>query len=93
MNIPTIKDIDNAIFIYYNYPEIGSSQIIELFGHKSKSTINKLKKTAKALMIERNIHAHSLYCVNTAIAYEVWGIDVKDHEKRRKKLQELKLAK
>ncbi len=31
MNIPQISDIDTALRIFYQYPEIGTREIMELF--------------------------------------------------------------
>lgn len=91
MNIPQITDLDVALHIYYRYPEIGSKEIQLLFHRHSKSTISRLKKLAKRKMTEDGIYTHGLYKLNTVSAYEAWGIDVKDLEARRSKLQKLGL--
>ena len=91
MNIPQITNIDTALKIYYLYPEIGSTEIAKLFSKNSKSTICRLKKIAQGVMTEEKVFAHGLYKVNTECAYKSWGIDVKDLERRRDKLQKLGL--
>ena len=42
-------------------------------------------------MIKRNMPTFHQYRINTVIAYDVWGIDITDLERRRKKLKELSL--
>ena len=92
MNLPTITSIENALKVYYNHSEIGNKEIIELFGKRSSATIVRLKQAVKNEMNERNIMSYGMYKVNTNVAYDVWGLDVDDLEKRRKKLSELALA-
>lgn len=91
VNIPKITSIDTAIIIYYNNMELSNKEIIELFGHKSKSTINNLKKVVKERMREKGVYSLGLHTINTNIAYDVWGIDIEDLERRREKLQQLNL--
>ena len=93
MNIPLITDIDTAISIYYKYPEISTKEIILLFNKHSKSTVSKLKKIAQKRMIEDDVYSHGMYKINTECAYRAWGIDVDDLEKRRNKLQNLRIIK
>ena len=91
MYIPTITSIDNALRIYYENSEIGNKEIRFLFGNRSTATILKLKKLVKIEMIKRNIPTFSANKINTVVAYDVWGINVIDLEKRRKKIKELSL--
>ena len=91
MSIPQIQDIDTALRIFYRYPEIGTNEISQLFIKNSKSTINRLKKIAQKQMLTDNILTHGMYKINTKSAYKSWGIDVRDLEERRNKLQELGL--
>jgi hypothetical protein len=91
INIPQITDISTVIKTYYLFPEIGNKEIKLIFGNKSSATVSKLKKLAKKSMYENNVLTHGLYKVNTESAYRAWGIDIKDLEKRMKKLHELNL--
>jgi len=91
MNIPQIVSINEALRIYYSYSEIGNKEIIVLFGRISSATISKLKKLAKDEMVKRGVISYGMYKVNTSVALSVWGIDVEDLEKRRKKLKALEL--
>jgi len=91
VNIPPITSIDNALHIYYSNSEIGNKEISDLFGRLSSATISRLKNAVRKEMDRRGIHSYGLYKVNTAVAFGVWGIDVTDLEKRRKKLKDLNL--
>ena len=88
-----IKDIDTALTIYYSYPEIGNKEMIDLFGDMASSTIAKMKKMAKERMIEEDVNSCMQFTVNTKLAYESWGIDVDELERRRNKLIKLGLRK
>jgi len=92
MNIPPITSIDTALRIYYAHSEIGNKEIAALFGKRSPTTICRLKHIVKDEMSSRNILSYGTNKVNTAVAFDVWGIDVKDLEKRMKKMQELGLS-
>ena len=87
-----IVSIDVALKVYYSNPEIGNKEIRELFGPMSTSTLANMKRTVLREMTERGIKSFRDHTVNTKVAYEVWGLDVDDLEKRRKKLQALGLA-
>lgn len=86
-----ITSIDTALKIYYSKPEIGSKEMKELFGELGKCTLTQMRKPVLEVMAERGIKSFRQHTVNTDVAYEVWGIDVKDLERRRKKLKELGL--
>ena len=89
MKVRKIADIDTALYIYYRYPEIGNKEIKELFGGLGSATLTKYKK---AVQIKQNVKTSQLYTINTEMAYEVWGIDVAELEKRRDKLKKLGLS-
>ena len=91
MNIPQISSIDNTLKVYYEYPEIGNKEIRYLFGNRSSATISRLKKMAKEEMIIRDMPTFCTNKVNTAIAFDAWGINISDIEKRMKKMRELDL--
>ena len=91
MNIPSVKSIPNALKIYYAHSEIGNKQIKDLFGSPSSATVAKLKRAVKNEMAKREIMSYGHNKVNTCVAYEVWGIDVIDLERRMKKLKNLDL--
>lgn len=91
MKFKPITSIDDALRIFYTYPEIGNREIRELFGTLGNSTISSYKKAVRKIQTERGVRTSQMNTVNTEIAYEVWGIDVKDLEIRRKKLKNLGL--
>ena len=72
-------DSATALRIYLEHTEIDTCDIRELFDCAS-NTATRLKKVAMELMVD------------TAIAYEAWGIDIDEVEKRLKKLNSLKKA-
>lgn len=79
-------DIEIAVRLYYEKPEITNSDIKELFGTGETQTI---KKAVKEEMAKRGVKSWLPHSVNTEIAYEVWGIDIDNFEKRLKKLRTL----
>ena len=91
MNRPQITSIDNALKIYYENAEIGNKEIRYLFGSRSSATISRLKKIAKNEMMKRDIPTFCTNKVNTTVAFDIWGIDIADLEKRMQKIQELNL--
>ena len=91
MNIPPITNIDNALKIYYMFSELGNKEIIALFGRRSSATVSRLKRIVKDEMNNRNILTYGANKVNTSVAFDVWGLDVKDLENRMKKIKELNL--
>ena len=88
-----IASIDTQLRIYYEHAEIGTDEVRTLFGQNiSDSTVSKLKKLARAKMVDMEVqYVFSRFCVNTEAAYAAWGIDVNDLERRKKKLAALKL--
>ena len=91
MHKRNIKDISTALRIYYENTEIGNSEIRELFGSLANSTMYHMKNEVLKVMAERNTPRYRHHTVNTEVAFEVWGIDVDDLEKRRAKLIKLGL--
>lgn len=87
-----IKDLKNCLRIYYTFPEIGNAEIKELFG-VSAGMATALKKPVREAQIKENVMVLDKYCVNTELAFKVWGIDIDDIERRIKKLEELGLYK
>lgn len=87
----SIKDLDslkNCLRIYYIYPEIGSPEIKELFG-VADATATGLKKAVREQQARDNVMVLDKHCVNTELAFKVWGIDIDDIERRVKKLEKL----
>lgn len=85
LRIPGLRDIPTAIRIYYEKHELTTSDIIELFGCCA-ATAKKMKDMARKLMGERDIPNWNALAVNTDCAFEAWGLDIEDLERRYKKL-------
>ena len=92
MKVKRIVDIDTASYIYYRYPEIGNKEIKELFGGLGSAALTKYKKAVQEEQIKQDVKTSQLHTINTEVAYEVWGIDVAELEKRRDKLKKLGLS-
>ena len=85
-----ITSIDTAIRLYYMYPELTNAQIKELFGDKTGvETATRYKNKVRQEEVKRGIKTNTPGAVNTVVAYEVWGLDIKDLEARREKLKKL----
>ena len=87
--IPQITDIKTAIELYYSRTMLSNADIIVLFGKHSKRTIAKLKAMAKNKMSEQKKPIFNALCVDTYAAYEAWGLDIRDLERRYKELKKL----
>ena len=86
-----VKDLKICLKIYYTCPELGSDEIKELFG-VSDGVASSMKKPVRKKQIEDGVMVLDKYCVNTELAFKVWGIDIEDIERRVKKLEKLGLA-
>lgn len=91
MRIPLIQSVETAIRVFYAYPQLGNKQIRELFGHISDVRCVGLKRIAFDLMKERGIMRYNDVVVNTDVAYEAWGLDIAELEKRLKKTRQFGL--
>lgn len=89
VRIPQITSIETALRIYYSRIELSSTDMRDLFGKISDTAVWKLKKKARELMAERSTPMWNARYVNTEVAYEAWGIDVLDLERRHEKLKQL----
>lgn len=76
-----ITSIETAVQIYYTFPELGTDEVIQLFGC-SKATATRLKKRARDRQIREGIITFSDANVNTKTAYKEWGLDIADLERR-----------
>ena len=69
------KDIDTALRIYYQRPELSNSDLTELFPGVGESTIARWKKKIHAMEIEEDVRLSQARVINTKIAYKFFGID------------------
>jgi len=88
-HIPPITSVEHSVWLYYAKNELGNAEIRGLFGDRADATICRLKELAREVQRERDVKTWQTYTVNTECAYEAWGLDVEDLEKRAKKLQKL----
>ncbi len=93
IRIPQIKDIAAAIRIYYSRLELENDDIRELFPGVSNSKIANLKKPVLENMNKNGILRYGYHSINTQAAFEVWGLDIKDLEKRLSALNRLNMLK
>lgn len=91
VRVPQIVDISTAIRLYYTRIELSNSDIRELFGSIGSSRIVQLKNLAKKRMIERNRPYYNAMYVNTEDAFEAWGLDIGELERRYAKLRKMGL--
>ena len=89
MKFLPIADIETALRIYYQYPEIGHKELKKLFSSISNSTLSKYMREIRRVQAARNVKTCTMHSVNTRTAYEVMGIDVDDLEHRLAKLKKL----
>lgn len=88
-----VKDINAALEAYYcSNGYINNTQIKRIFGLKSDSAIAKIKHMVQDEEVKRGVPIVIPKHVNVKIAYEMWGIDINELERNRKKLTELNLA-
>ncbi len=91
VRIPQVADIRSAIELYWSKTEIGTNDICALFG-VNRERAAKLKGVAREKMSERGTINYNSMCVNTEVAYESWGLQIGDLERRYAKLRKLKEA-
>ena len=87
-----IQNIGYAVRLFYEKVELSNDDIKNLFGVSSPATVKKMKDKVLAAMEERNIPRYSRYGVNTDVAFEVWGLDIKALERKHRQFQKLNLA-
>lgn len=89
VRIPQITSVETALQLYYNRIELSGADIKELFGEISNCTIAKLKNKARELMNERSTPIWNAQNVNTEVAFEAWGLNIENLERRYSKIQKL----
>ncbi len=86
---PNVRDIDVAVRLYYEKFELSGADIQAIFGAKSSSTVSKLKKIVREEMVKTGRLPYDQHNVATDVAFEAWGLDIADLERRRAKLMKL----
>lgn len=91
MKFKAISSIETALRIYYTYSELRNEQIKELFGGLADTTVTRYKKAVLNAQADRNVKTSQHHTIDTETAFDVWGINVADLERRREKLKSLNL--
>lgn len=89
VRIPQLLSIETAIRIYYQRIELSNNDIREIFGKLGSATIAKLKRKAREVMQENNRPVWNAQYINTEDAYTAWGLDIKDLERRWRKIRSM----
>ena len=84
-----VVNIDAAVRLYYERIELSTADIKEIWGISSSKTAGKYRDKVREEMVKRGKEPYDVNCVNTDIAFEVWGLSIKDLEYRRARLQKL----
>lgn len=87
-----ILNIEAAIRAYYGNGYIGNAEIREIFGPLGSGTISKMKRAVREEEARQGVPIVVLNHLNVRVAYEVWGIDIDELVRNRKKLIALNLA-
>lgn len=91
VRVPQFEDLKTAIVLYHSRVELSNADIKKLFGAHCNNTISKLKALAREKMAENNVPAWNPQHVNTAAAYEAWGLDIEDLERRFEKIKNMEV--
>ena len=83
-------NIETAVRLYYEKSELTSADIKLLFSCGT-TTATRLKNQARLEMAKKGVLSWIPSSVNTKIAFETWGIDIADFERRLKKLRSLNI--
>ncbi len=86
-----IASVDAALRAYYGNGYLSNKEIKEIFQTSSDASVQRLKKPVIEAEKKEDHPVVVPFHVNTRIAFKVWGIDVKELEKNRKKRQGLDL--
>lgn len=93
MRVPPIASLETAIRLYYEKIELYNGDIRELFGKVSGTKIARLKELGREVMRKSDIPSWNARAVNTQAAYEAWGLEIDDLERRYNRLKKLALIK
>lgn len=89
VRVPQISSLKTAVELYYSKTELSNADIESLFGKCSSATVWRLKQRAREKMAELSVPTWNSNFVNTAAAFESWGLNIHDLEHRYKKLKEI----
>ncbi len=87
VRVPMIVSVERAVWVYNNCPYMGNRELEELFGKMSSAKRVKLKDMVRDEMEARGMMRYNDTLVHTSVAFEVWGLDIADIERRYAKLR------
>lgn len=93
VRIPQVRDIEKAVELYYTRLDLSNADIKALFGAMGSQKVAELKKLAEDVRREKNAARWSPLRVPTSCAFEAWGLDIEDLEKRLARMRRLNMAK
>ena len=88
-NIPTIASVEAALDTFYKFPQLGNKEIRLIFGQIGSAKICELKVLAREKMKEQNQPLWNNKTVNTDSAYQAWGLNIGDLERRYAKIKKM----
>ena len=91
VNVPHVVSIEKAVLTFYEKTELREADILALFGC-SRFKAWELKHKALERMKEKDVIRYDAHSVETVCAYESWGLNIDDLEKRLIKLRKFQKA-
>lgn len=88
-NVPMIASVETAVTAYYAKPQLGNAEINEIFGGLSKGKVCQLKVLAREKMEELGIPLMNNRTVDADAAYQAWGLNIGDLERRYAKIKKM----
>lgn len=89
-NVPQVRDIREAVKLYYEKTELTTSDIMGLFDCK-RTKAQRLKAMAREAQAEKQIKVWDAQAVNTKTAFLAWGLQIREMEDRLGAMQRLRL--
>lgn len=93
VRIPQLQDIAYAVELYYSRLDLSNADIVRLFGKMGSAKVAQLKRLADDKRREMDMAVWSATRVPTVCAFEAWGLDIADLEKRLRALERLQKRK
>lgn len=89
---PPIKNFDAALKAYYcSDGYIGSHTIAEIFGYKTLTAANVLKRAVRNVEIDNDIPMVVPKHVNVRVAFALWNIDPEELARKKERMVKLGL--
>ena len=82
VRIPQLVDIEKAVELYYTRLDLSNDDIKSLFGNMGSAKVAQLKKLAEEERRRQNAARWSPLRVPTGCAFDAWGLNIEDLERR-----------